>query len=221
MKYSKKEAGNIIYNTLIVVALFAIAYFWYAKQPEPSLTEMNEDEQIEGVVTEENQNSPEGNEVFSNINNLVTKSVGTSEKETTEQEPVPSPLNSIMLAETDSGNFATITYANLTQPGYIAIYKVNSSSETVPIGHTDLLPASIISNLKIELGTVTAEKQTIVAVLHQDDGDGLFEFPESDSYLKNGGFIVSDVDVVEIPAEREAKNLKDQVDRYLENNFSN
>lgn len=221
MKFNRKQTGNITFNILIVVALFAIAYFWYANRPEPPI-------HIDSIVQESGEGDTEGEEnqipstaenVVSNIRDLSQKNIGASANYTAEDEPLPTPLNSVLLTETDSGNFVTIAYANLTQPGFIAIYKVNSNSETLPIGHTDLLQPTIISNLKLELDTVIAEKQTIVAVLHQDDGDGVFEFPESDSYLKNGNFIVSDVDVVEIRAEREEKNLKDQIDKHLEANF--
>lgn len=222
MKFYRNEKGNIIFNTLIVVALFALAYVWYAKQPETDGLQVVTDETQEQEA--ESETTPEGQgdlaeDVVSTFQNIGAKAVGTNEQQIEKEESVPAPLNSIVLAETDTGNFVTIAYANLTQPGFIAVYKVNSNSETLPIGHTDLLPPAIISNLKLEINTVVAEKQTIVAVLHQDDGDGVFEFPESDPYLKNGDFIVSDVDVVEIRAEREAKNLKAQIDTYLENNF--
>lgn len=221
MKFNRKQTGNIIFNILIVVALFAIAYVWYANRSEPAVhtDSVVRESGEENIETEGNQKPSTAETFVSNIKNLGTNSIETSADETTEDEPTPAPLNSVLLTEADSGNFVTIAYANLTQPGFIAIYKVNSNSETLPIGHTDLLPPTIISNLKLELETVIAEKQTIVAVLHQDDGDGVFEFPESDPYLKNGDFIVSDVDVVEIRSEREEKNLKDQIDKYLEANF--
>jgi hypothetical protein len=220
MKFYRNEKGNIILNTLIVVSLFALAYVWYAKQPDTGNLQVVTNEALEQESeTVTNDQGGLAEDVVSTFQNIGAKAVGNNEQQLEKEESVPAPLNSVILAETETGNFVTIAYANLTQPGFIALYKVNSNSETLPIGHTDLLPPTIISNLKLEINTVVAEKQTIVAVLHQDDGDGVFEFPESDPYLKNGDFIVSDVDVVEIRAEREAKNLKAQIDTYLENNF--
>ncbi len=217
MKYFKNEAGNIVVNLLLVVVLFTIAYVWYDNQPEvqPSKTK----DELPAEELAENQNSPTQSEVIPNIKNLGVKSEEVPANQNVQPEPTPAPLNSVVLTENETGNFVTIAYANLTQPGFIAIYRINSQNKTAPIGHTDLLSPKIITNLKLQLDTQIAKGQTIVAVLHKDDGDGEFEFPESDPYVKNGEFIVSDVDVVDVRPEREAKNLKNQIDTYFESSF--
>ena len=125
--------------------------------------------------------------------------------------------NSVILAENETGNFATIASANFTDDGYVAVYKVNSQGETTLMGNTDLLEAGMHTNVSVQLNTVVAEGETIVAVMHQDDGDGEFEFPESDFYLGNStSAIVSDVDVVDTPFAEEASELQDQVETTLE-----
>lgn len=223
MKFQSHEQGNMMLNALVVVALFVIAYVWYANQPTQEASEVTEEnETIE--MSEDNTDAIEtenvATEVVNTLQNIVPKNTKANEEKNLSNDPVPTPLNSVLLSETETGNFVTIGYANLTRPGFIAIYKVNSNSETILVGQTDLLPPTIITNLKIEINTVIAEDQTIVAVLHQDDGDGIFKFPESDPYLKNAdGMIVSDVDVVDVRFEREAKGLRDQINTYLERNF--
>lgn len=220
MKYSKKEAGNILFNSLLVLALFTIAYVWYAQQSNVNeIQVVSTDTNTEDLVTKESPITSSADTAVSNIQNGI-KSVAVPQVQNKKQEDIPTPLNRIVLAETETGNFVTIAFANLIQPAFIAIYKVNNNGETLLIGNTGLLPAGIITNYKIQLESVVVDNQTIAAVLHTDDGDGKFEFPESDPYLKNADqIIVSDVDIVEINADREAAALKKQVETYLENNF--
>jgi hypothetical protein len=129
--------------------------------------------------------------------------------------------NRVVLAETLTGNFATIAQANLTKPGYVVIYRVNSNGESAVLGHSDLLKAGAHSNLSIQLDSPVAVRQAVVAVLHEDDGDSKFEYPDSDGYLVNAGsMLASDIDVVDVTsAEAESKVLEAQTAAFLENNF--
>lgn len=134
---------------------------------------------------------------------------------------VTTAQNSVDLAENETGNFADISQATLTKSGYVVLYKTNSNGESAIIGHSDLLTAGTHSNLRIQI-TPIAYKQAIVAVLHQDDGDGKFEFPGADKYLVNSdATIVSDIDVVDVTGDaKEDAVLKSQVNTYLENHFN-
>lgn len=49
MKVLMNEQGNILWYALVIVALFAIAYFWQANQPE----------QREATITSENRGNEE------------------------------------------------------------------------------------------------------------------------------------------------------------------
>ena len=125
--------------------------------------------------------------------------------------------NSVVLTENSTGNFATIARATFLAPGYVAIYKVNSQGDTSPLGNTGLLEMGVHTNVRVQLDTIVAEGETIVAVMHEDDGDGEFEFPESDFYLGNStSAIASDVDVVDVAFEDEAEELQEQVETTLE-----
>lgn len=131
------------------------------------------------------------------------------------------PVNSVVLAETPAGNFATVAQAYLTRSGYVVFHLVNSNGDSSIIGKTDLLAAGSHANVKVQLDTPLAYKQAVVAVLHEDDGDGKFEYPESDGYLVNAnGFFVSDIDVVDVSrSDAESKVLEAQVATFMENNF--
>ena len=125
--------------------------------------------------------------------------------------------NNVVLTENSTGNFATIATATFLQPGYVAIYKVNSQGDTTSLGNTALLEMGTHTNVRVQLDTIVAEGETIVAVMHEDDGDGEFEFPESDFYLGNStSAIVSDVDVVDVAFAEEAAELQAQVETTLE-----
>lgn len=138
--------------------------------------------------------------------------------EATETKPLQ-PTNSVVLSPTETGNAVTVQSATLTKPGFIVIYQVNSNSETKSVAHSNLLLPGTYNNLTIQLGTPIVYKQTIVAVLHEDNGDG--EYTAADLYLGNPSQpVVSDVDVVDISMEDEDAVLQKQVERYLENNFN-
>ena len=73
--------------------------------------------------------------------------------------------------------------------------------------------------MRIQANSIIAYKQAVIAVLHVDDGDGVYEYPESDYFINGAGNpIVSDVDVVGVEGqEDEAVVLQAKVDAALEN----
>lgn len=130
--------------------------------------------------------------------------------------------NSVRLAENETGNFANIASATLDRPGYVVIYKVNSNGNTTLLGSTDLLAAGSHTDMQVQLDTVVAREETIVAVLFADtDGDGEFSEGGDDGYIGNAGTaIISDVDVVDVPQAEEQASLEAQVDAYLESSLN-
>lgn len=131
------------------------------------------------------------------------------------------PANRVVLAENETGNFANIAQATLTESGFVVVYKVNSRGETTYLGNTDTLEAGTYSDLSVQLDTVVADEETIVAVLHADNGDGEFE-AGSDAYLGNADMpVVSDVDVIDTAFENESVELQSQVEAYIEAEMEN
>lgn len=132
---------------------------------------------------------------------------------------IPNTPNTVVITETETGNFVTVASTRLAQDGYIVAYQVDSNGESEVVGHSDLLQAGTHTNVQLQLDTVLAEQQAVVVVLHEDDGDGVFEYPDSDQYLLNPGMIiVSDIDVVDVSSEdAESRALEAQVEAVLEN----
>lgn len=154
----------------------------------------------------------------SDTNTPNTNVSTTTQNGTTGQNPPNAIMrNSIVLRETVSGNFVVVESAELTKSGYVVIYRANSNSKTDIIGHSDLLGIGAHNNLRVQLATPIAKEQNIIAVLHEDDGDKKFEFPGPDLYLGNtGARFVSDVDIVDVPFDKEPAVLNSQIELFLD-----
>ncbi len=187
---------------VIIAAIVVIGLVFYFMADDTAMNDMNSNNDI-GTMEEMND---QGNQNNTNTN------TNTGTNNTT-------PANSVVLSPAETGNFARVQSATLLAPGYVVIYRVNSNSDTSVLGSSELLEAGTYSDLSIQLDSPIVREQTVVAVLHEDDGDGEFEFPGSDTYLGNSNqAVVSDVDVVDVKAEDEDEVLQEQVELFLENN---
>ena len=129
----------------------------------------------------------------------------------------PQAVNSIVLQDTESGNFVVVDSAQLLKQGYVVIYHANSNSQTDIVGHSDLLSVGVHKNLRIQLDSPIAKEQNVIAVLHEDNGDKKFEFPGPDLYLGNAtSRFVSDVDIVDVAFNKEPAILDSQIEVYLD-----
>ncbi len=127
--------------------------------------------------------------------------------------------NRVILGELEGGNVITVAEATLTKKGYVVLYRVNSNGDSALVGKSDLLNAGTHRSIAIQLVAPAIESQAIVAVLHQDNGNGKFE-QGSDQYLLNGQLLANDIDVVGVErSDRESRILETQVEAYLETNF--
>jgi hypothetical protein len=193
--------NNTLIIAIIAIILFGGAFYFMARDGE-----LMEDEAL--GTDEANMAENEGGNTSVPGGNII---------------PGPgsgADTNAIVLAETETGNFARIDVVRLTEPGFVVIYKVNNNGETDIIGNSNFLMPGTYSGVDVQLDVVVAKEETIVAVLHGDDGDRSFESPEVDQYLDNPGVaIVSDVEVVDTPREDESAVLQSQVEAYLESNL--
>lgn len=181
----------LIIGAVVILILLGVYFFMQSDDM------MNDDAMNDDIASQDDDALTDTNDDMNNDSNEVSSSV--------------------VLAENETGNFANIASVTLSDPGFVAIYKVNSNGDTSLLGNTDLLSAGTHSDISVQLGTVVAKEETIVAVLHADDGDGEFTFPESDFYLGNEtSAVVSDVDVVDVDYVDEAETLQAQVEAYIE-----
>jgi len=159
--------------------------------------------------------------IVTGVNNGNGTGTSTNQNSTTTGLGGVSSANAITLAQNNTGNFALVSNAKLSKPGYVVIHRVNSNSDSEIIGNSDLLSASTHTNINIQLDKPVAKGQTLVAVLHEDDGDGRFEFPTADFYLGDKTMrVVSDADIVDVEQVDEPALLKNQVELFLEKTTS-
>ena len=192
--------NKILLAALVVVVVIALGVFFLGNDGTdteiPSISVPNQQEQA--TTTNDQANTP--NNGGGATNTPVT------------------PSNQLVLAENEGGNIVTIAYAQLTEPGYVALFRMNSQSDVALIGSSDLLQPGEYTNLTIQLSSVAVEGQNMAGVLYSDDGDEEFTYTEGDVYLTNGTTFVSDVDVIGVDPEDEAEELSRQIDNYLEAN---
>jgi Na+-transporting methylmalonyl-CoA/oxaloacetate decarboxylase gamma subunit len=182
--------------TIVVVALVVLAVLVYFMSGEDDAVNQAADETSEMTQEESTQ---------------ADAAVSAEETPTN-----ATPANSVQLAAAETGMKATVDSATLSQPGYVVVYRVNSQNDTEVIGSSDLLAAGDYSDITIQLDSGIAKDQTIVAVLHADDGDGEFEFPGSDGYLNDADqSIYSDVDIVDVDVADESEELSENVEAFL------
>lgn len=192
--------NKILLAALVVVVVIALGVFFLGNDGTdteiPSISVPNQQEQ----ATTTNDQATTPNNGGDSTNTTVT------------------PSNQLVLAENEGGNIVTIAYAQLTEPGYVALFRMNSQSDVALIGSSDLLQPGEYTNLTIQLSSVAVEGQNMAGVLYSDDGDEEFTYTEGDVYLTNGTTFVSDVDVIGVDPEDEAEELSRQIDNYLEAN---
>jgi hypothetical protein len=192
--------NKILLAALVVVVVIALGVFFLGNDGTdteiPSISVPNQQEQ----ATTTNDQATTPNNGGDSTNTPVT------------------PSNQLVLAENEGGNIVTIAYAQLTEPGYVALFRMNSQSDVALIGSSDLLQPGEYTNLTIQLSSVAVEGQNMAGVLYSDDGDEEFTYTEGDVYLTNGTTFVSDVDVIGVDPEDEAEELSRQIDNYLEAN---
>ena len=86
--------------------------------------------------------------------------------------------------------------ANLPDGGFVVIHEDGDPFGGVA-GHSDYLAPGVHTNVEIEVATedvVDADgdgRKELVAMAHRDDGDQVYEFPDSDGpYLADGAPVI-------------------------------
>lgn len=77
----------------------------------------------------------------------------------------------------------------LDKPGFVVIHKVVDGTFADVIGNSELLEAGTYSDVEIKITDFSKETQ-LNAMLHYDDGDGVYEFPGPDGPTTLGDEVV-------------------------------
>lgn len=193
---------KILIGVVVLVVLAGLLYVVFANKDDATQNGIANDDASQNTLTSGTDTQDETVDV-SNTTTIVA------------------PQNTVSLGEVEPGMIVTVAQAKLTKPGYVVLYRINSNGEGSVAGNSDLLASGTHSNIAIQLESTAVDRQAIVAVLHEDDGDGEFEYPDADAYLVNDNDqLVNDIDVVGVSrADRESQVLEAQVATYIENNF--
>jgi len=97
---------------------------------------------------------------------------------TTDQTPTTTTdqtgaINRIVMSDQYPGNVVYLSSVQLAAPGYVAIHKDNNGQPGAIIGYTRFDAG--INTGKVTLTQPTVEGGTYYAMLHNDDGDGVFD----------------------------------------------
>ncbi|MDA2936113.1 hypothetical protein MYX06_02765 [Patescibacteria group bacterium AH-259-L05] len=89
------------------------------------------------------------------------------------------------------GDTVVIRRVDFVDPGYIVIHVSVDGKPGAVIGSSRFYTVGSYSNVEVEVGQVLQDgENALFAMMHTDDGDGLFEFPGEDAPTKVGGDIV-------------------------------
>ncbi len=82
----------------------------------------------------------------------------------------------IYVAEQSPSRTVSVAVARLEKTGFVAIHEDNAGEPGKILGASGVLPAGETKNLTpITLSRVTADSETLYAMIHSDDGDGVFD----------------------------------------------
>jgi hypothetical protein len=87
----------------------------------------------------------------------------------------------------------TVTNILMDKSGFIAVYENDGTLKPGQVlGTSGLLQSGQIGQLEIPISRQTVPGETIYVIMHIDDGDGVYNFPESDppAEWSNGGAVM-------------------------------
>lgn len=100
--------------------------------------------------------------------------------------PTPVALiNSVSASGQPAGQTVTIASVTLKENGFIAIHEDAEGKPGKVIGNSTLLQAGSYSNVTVNLTRVSKDDETLHPMLHSDDGDGTYGFPDEDFPIKD------------------------------------
>ena len=96
--------------------------------------------------------------------------------------------NAIVALDQRPGDEITVPAATLEEGGFVVIHNVNEGGAPGDIiGASDYLSAGDHSNVVIELDAAVEDETELIAMLHSDDGDRVFNAEDDDPILSTLG----------------------------------
>lgn len=118
---------------------------------------------------------------------LLTQKTSTPEITTTPDETQASveeaAFDAVVSLNHPAGATTTITKVMLTNPGFVTIHVDENGKPGTVLGNSLLLPEGTYANVVISLSRPSTEGEPLYAMLHTDNGNGIYEFPGPDAPL--------------------------------------
>lgn len=107
----------------------------------------------------------------------------------------------------------------LDKPGYVVIHKDADGKPGAVIGNSELLSGEV-NNLRVTIDTTQAGTR-VFAMLHYDDGDGVYGFPDEDfPVILEGNIVVRPVTIVQAETEMEQETTAEETSQMLMTEFT-
>lgn len=139
----------------------------------------------------------------------------TGDNDTAQQDTNDTAQNDVVIRGNEAGDTVVVERAQLASNGFVVIYVMDSAGNTEVVGTSRFLSAGTHTDVIIELDESVAADATLVAVLHEDNGDESFD-SETDGYLLEDGAVVVDADVVGVVETEEDASLAADVEAVLD-----
>ncbi len=109
-------------------------------------------------------------------------------------------------------DLVTISQAVYDQNGFVVIHEDNGGAPGDVLGNSVLLSPGTTNNISIQLNRNAIDGETLYAMLHKDNGDGIYTNPTDDPPVTDaGGNVVTPSFVVSLPQAPSAVTVKSQV----------
>ena len=89
--------------------------------------------------------------------------------------------STITVSNQAAATSVTIDSASLTKPGYIVIHELKNGIVGPAIGHSPRYNTGALKKTSVVLNRPSVSGETLYAMLHDDDGNGSYEFPGDDT----------------------------------------
>ncbi|MBX4211705.1 MAG: hypothetical protein KW806_02865 [Candidatus Yanofskybacteria bacterium] len=105
--------------------------------------------------------------------------------------------SAVTVGDQDPGTKVLVDLVILSKPGYVAIHESANGQPGRALGHSSLLKADAYTDVSVPMTTTSGV--TYIAVLHTDNGDGIFN-ASTDAPVKDedGTIIMSEFTVMDL-----------------------
>ncbi|OGH73908.1 MAG: hypothetical protein A3C90_02730 [Candidatus Magasanikbacteria bacterium RIFCSPHIGHO2_02_FULL_51_14] len=147
-----------------------------------------------------------------------------------ETPPVGTPTRNNLVEGTNqpSGMSANVAHVALGTSGYVVIHENANGGPGAVLGASALLSAGVHNNVSVTLKRESKAGETLYAMLHEDDGDGVYAFPDEDMPIKDangkvvlGSFVILEETPAAEPPEEPTSTPEEEEQAAVETRVMN